>query len=149
MVEVDLDACCMVAYMSEQTSSDEHYDRLLEAGAKLGEAALTKGKFAISVVLVTRDFPRPNATQRKRLAEARLRSVQKSFTAIVTSSAIVRGLLKTLHWIVPADPLVEERIFASLEEAVPWLEKERGEKLPIVYALAKKITSEIKKKALG
>lgn len=38
MVEVDTGSCCMVVVMSEQTSSDEDFERLMRAGDALREA---------------------------------------------------------------------------------------------------------------
>jgi hypothetical protein len=109
----------------------DDYDRLLEAALTLDRHGAESGKRTAEILLIEDGYPRPDATQRRRIAEsAQLLSAERPLFALVTTSSVIRGVLTVLGWLVP--PRHEMGAFAGFEEAARWIEERRGQKLPVL-----------------
>jgi hypothetical protein len=72
-------------------------------------------------------IPRPNASWRRRFAELRLQmKAKRRLNVLVTTSAILRGVMTVINWIQPPVHQEEQAIVATLEEGIRWVELKRG-----------------------
>jgi hypothetical protein len=74
---------------------------------------------------------RPNATWRKKLAETRYVSDKslRSYFVLVTSSALLRGVMIAINWVTPKSDTEENHVADSFEAAYAWLQKMTGQPL--------------------
>lgn len=76
----------------------------------------------------------PNASQRAQIAKSSSSVSYRVNLAVVSHNPLVRGVMKAFSWVQGSKPY---RIapFAELSGAISWLEKERGEPLPLLFPL--------------
>lgn len=123
----------LVGVYSGSSNTPEDHETSLQEMKKLLQSRKEHPDGVASILVVDPENPRPDATQRKKIAEVRATEiVPKFFTAVVTQSLTVRGVITVLEWISPAPPHYETAAFASVEEAAAWIEQRRGVKLPLV-----------------
>jgi hypothetical protein len=112
----------------------DDYERLIEAGMVLDRDGLQLGKRTAEILLIEDGYPRPDATQRRRFTDtAQLLKVQKPLFALVTTSALIRGVLTAMTWVAPVRHTMG--VFATFEEAARFMEAERGQLLPTLRRL--------------
>lgn len=71
---------------------------------------------------ITHDVGMPTAVQRKQIAEIIGRATNLQLVgghAVVVNSAVVRGTLTAINWVVR--PSFEEKVFGNPRDAVAWL----------------------------
>jgi hypothetical protein len=116
-------------YSSAQYASDAFFEEVLAQSNLVRDEAKRRKQTVLTIAYLAKDFPRPNATWRKRFADAASTGEVDSLAAIVTQSTIVRGLLKTMQWLAPSTPRYQQQVFANCDEAILWLEESRKERL--------------------
>jgi len=132
----------LLSVLSGASCTDEEWAAYLRDGHQAFEDARSRKEELLLVVLVEDGFGRPNAAQRKLIADglAKFQGTASSFFICVTKSTILRSVLTALSWVVTV-PNQEQRTAATFEEAVAHAEKRRGRKLPIISTLYRQATS--------
>lgn len=117
------------------TNQNEDFEEALRQQTKLDVECHQHPKGLVILLLSAPDYPTPNARWRRRFAEAAESfQAKKAFFALVTSSALMRGVITLVNWIKPGTRS-ENLAFAELSEAIGWLEQKRAEKLPALYEM--------------
>ncbi|HEY6727474.1 MAG TPA: STAS/SEC14 domain-containing protein [Polyangiaceae bacterium] len=73
-------------------------------------------------------YPQPNAVQRKDIGEAWAKIPDVGgVIAIITSSALIRGIITAIEWFMKNSPTRRvTRAFSRSTDAVPWLAEQSG-----------------------
>ena len=123
----DKHAGVMVGVLARPFTEDDDNQALLDSIAKQQADAPGPGAKAVFVLAVDPQYPQPNARWRRRFAEARdgVRFA-KTFFAVVTPEATLRGVLTAVNWIRPTSERLEADSFATFDEALRWAEEKRG-----------------------
>src|SRR5262245_35748083 len=120
---------------------DADWEQCIQAIQELDRNGVARrmGTLCLATVEVA---TRPNATLRRRIAEMRS-SLQapRRLVAAITRSPILRGVMTTLNWILPAPAEEEITFHESFEAAVYWGEERRGQKLPLLYEMQRELFS--------
>jgi hypothetical protein len=88
---------------------------------ELARAVDAAGPDATSTsVLIAETENGPNASQRKRIAEAQ-RQLDRGVQVLVTRSPAIRAIATAIRWFAPANPKLKQQSFATWEEARTWL----------------------------
>ncbi len=115
--------------------SDADYGRHIEAEAGAVARAAAAGKRLAILSVLDPGAPSPGASRRKQITEVTGRPEYRTVVcAIVTTNPFVRGLVKALKWLQPAEH--PEQMFGEVGSALSWMEAERGQPLPALRALA-------------
>jgi hypothetical protein len=139
VIAYDRTHCAVVALLTKDNGTDAHYQQIGEIIAATDRDAASHPEGSLTLLIVEPDHPRPNATFRRKLAEAQDKSLaKKALVAAVTSATWVRGLFRAVSWIRPLPPDWATGIFPTFEDAVSWAEARRGRKLPFLPELYKK-----------
>lgn len=119
------------------------YDNLVR---QTEDAIRTRQDF-IFVSIAHPDAERPNATWRRKLAELRNKSEQplRGYSVIVTSSLLLRGVITTINWIVPAKPGGKITVVETFEEALAWLQKETNKPLDYLIEMHRSCLAQLPK----
>lgn len=99
-----------------------HLDRMLEA------CRVARPSKPAILVLLDRGHALPDANTRKRIATVSGRADFEPHLAIVSQNPMLRGVLTAVSWLRRAH--YSDTIVSSVDEAIRWLEVERGEGLP-------------------
>jgi hypothetical protein len=108
---------------------EEHFadvEKIVGWSKKLG--------FRPGVVLLANAFARPDARNRKRLAEITGRPDYDPYLAFVSSNAMLRGLLTMLGW-MHAKPSYEIDYLADEASGCAWIESRRPGTTPALRSL--------------
>jgi hypothetical protein len=82
----------------------------------------------------------PDAHWRRRFAEQRKNmGAPRVFIAIITTSAVLRGVLTAMNWVSPEGPHVKTVHHATFEEAAAWVELVQGTRIASLRALFAKL----------
>jgi len=100
-----------------------------------------KEAFATVVVVVETAHP-PNATQRRRIAEAS-RKVERGYEAVVTPSVLARGVMTAIRWLIPRGKDYRQETFATFEEARAWLVARTGYPAALLDTMHEEARSEV------
>jgi len=89
----------------------------------------------VTIFVVAADAERPDARQRQALAEIwnHVRAPLHVF-ALVTTSAIDRGIMKVIAWINPPGTRRRESVHATFEQALAWSRSQRKQPIPDLSA---------------
>ncbi|HMJ12667.1 MAG TPA: hypothetical protein VK524_14695, partial [Polyangiaceae bacterium] len=89
-----------------------------------------------TILEVVEGGQRPSAEQRKMLAEM-WNEVEAPFHlfALVTTSAMARGIFKVVNWLNPPGVRRLESVHSTFPDAAQWLQQQRGDVLPDLTAL--------------
>ena len=93
-----------------------------------------RGGQRAAIILAADDAARPDARQRSEISKILDSPHYDAYVALVSSSALVRGVLTALRW-VRSKPYYEESTHADFDSAVAWLERKRGGPLPVMKKL--------------
>jgi len=114
--------------------ADEDYRRHIDGMRAAIKAAAARPEQLTIVIVQDPGYPAPNAHWRQIVAEMTSHPQFKATTAIVTSNALIRGVITALSWLRPRH--YKEELWADAAAALAWLEKERGRALPELRACA-------------
>lgn len=119
----------------DHTGTDEEYGRFVEALQKLDRDAHARGAAPVCILSTRRDTPAPNATWRRRFGEIAASNLCPNlFFALITESAVQRGVLSVVRWLQGEKGGVAEP-FETWEQAVAAAERFRKEPLPALATL--------------
>jgi hypothetical protein len=125
-LSIDLEACVMMASMAAGQTAEDH-QRVYDAIAGLDRNGHERGLPIATVFLVSSDNPAPDADWRRRFAEQRKTlSSPRVFMSIVTRSAVMRGVLTAMNWMVPQPRQMTSVTHATFEECAEWVERVQG-----------------------
>ena len=131
----------LVAYVwGEPLDADfEAFRRSLH---EVDQAALRVQRTPATILEVLESGQRPNAAQRQVLADTwNELNAPKQVFALVTTSAMARGVFKVVNWLNPPGARRAESVHATFVQAVHWVEKQRGESLPRFAALREQVAA--------
>jgi hypothetical protein len=125
-LSTDLEACVMIASMAAGQTAEDH-QRVYDAITALDQKGHERGHPIAMVFLVSSDNPAPDADWRRRFAEQRKSlSSPRVFVSIVTRSAVMRGVLTAMNWMVPQPRHMTSLMHATFEECAAWVERVQG-----------------------
>lgn len=125
----------LLVVQRDHEGSDEEYATFLERIAALDRDAAAAGVAPVFVIVLSTESPAPNAHWRRKFAEAASSAVcPNTFGAIVTDSAVQRGVLNAIGWLQPYQR-GHALAFKSFAQAVNAAEKHREEALPELRTL--------------
>jgi hypothetical protein len=128
-------ALVIVCTAAVEHTTKQHED-FMAAVQKLDDDGAAHGRPVSFLLVLDPGTPSPSAYWRQLYAEQRagLKSPQ-AHIAIVTQSAVLRGVLTAMNWIKPDPAHVKSVHHASVQDAVTWLEQARQEPLPQLVSL--------------
>lgn len=132
----DKNAAAMVGVLrtTPYFNEDEDYAILLDSIAQHIYAGRQRDSFKF-ILVVDEQVPMPNATWRRRFAKSRSRPMISFYFAVVTSSALLRGVLTMVNWVSPPPEGSATTSVATFEEAVGWMEQRLARRLPVFKKL--------------
>lgn len=139
----DPNGCILLCYV-DGSSPEEEWEDAFATTKRLDQDAAQRGSDSLMIMLIKPGAERPNATRRRRMAEARTRRKARRHLAVfISDSLLLRGFLKTLDWISPRPANEENGIVATFAEAVAWSEEKRGRPLPELWSLYQELQSKL------
>lgn len=125
-LSTDFNSHVMVAAMASGQTQEEH-GQVYAAIAALDRSGRDHGRPIAFVFLVAADNSAPDAHWRRRFAEQRKTlGSPRVFLTIVTQSAVMRGVLTAMNWIVPQPRMMTSTTHATFEECAAWIEQVQG-----------------------
>jgi hypothetical protein len=125
-ISTDLNAHVMVAAMASGQTQEEH-GQVYAAIAELDRGGREHAHPIAFVYLVAPDNSAPDAHWRRRFAEQRRTfGSPRVFLSIVTQSAVIRGVLTAMNWIVPQPRMMTSTTHRTFEECATWIEQVQG-----------------------
>ncbi len=104
---------------------------------------------AVILVLDSR-CPPPSAKWRKKIADLRNDQPYAHYGfALITKSAVLRGVLTAINWISRASPRFDTAPFATFDEGAMWLERHWKHSAPVLNKLYQKARSQLSPSALA
>jgi hypothetical protein len=103
------------------------------ACVKTLDAAAANREGAALVLVLQAGYPLPNAEARKRAVDARKDMKSRPVVAVVTTNPLLRAALAAARWISP--PRFEQGIVTSFEDAVTFIESNRGPTLGLLHRM--------------
>jgi hypothetical protein len=117
----------LVGFAAPGARTDADYERTLAAVEKLDRDGKVVNKPVAFVLVVDADSERPPPKWRRRLAEQRRELTSpRVLMAIVSSSALTRGIMTAMNWVSPPPAHVQMVNHATVEEAAAWVERLQG-----------------------
>jgi hypothetical protein len=138
MLEIayDRNAVALVARISG-TVSDQELRQFGDALVKLDAAAVEVKRTPVTILIVIMSGAPPSAEQRRLMSDLwRPMNARLHVFALVSTSPVARGIMKVVQWLNPPGTSRREAVHGSFESAASWAEKERGEPVPALRALA-------------
>jgi hypothetical protein len=134
----DRAALCLVGVLAGDTHRDEDFEALLKATLALDRDGQTAGAGTIHLLITEPGMPAPSFAWLWRLAQAGYEIKADAIFAQVSPRRLHRELLA---FVVRLNPFVRARVgaFATVDEATRWVERLRGEHLPVVRRLLSEI----------
>ena len=127
---------CFVVFLGKASLPRTEQTQLFVEMKRLNLENHGRADGVFSLVFVERGAPRPDSTWRKQLtAMINAPWPHRRFVALVSGSAVVRGVMTTLRWFTPTPPNYESSTHATISDAIRWAEARRGQKLPRLEAL--------------
>jgi hypothetical protein len=137
----DVTTATLVARVWAETL-DEDFQVFRNSLHEVDQAALRIGRVPATIMEVLDGAQRPNAEQRRILAETWDQlSASKQIFALVTTSAMARGVFKVVHWLNPPGTTRLETVHSTFAQAVNWVEAQRAEALPRFNSLREQAAS--------
>lgn len=127
--EFDLELRAVVFLFSGKHNSDEDYAAYLDAIAELDRRAA--GLEVIAIQVIDPGNAVPSAAWRKRIADSTAHMKSRPYYIMVTTSAIVRGVMTAINWLRP--PPYEFAVASTFDEALLLVNRRRD--TPIDQAL--------------
>lgn len=134
---VDKEQCALFCLASGSVSSDKDYEIMYNAYLMIDQEAVARNKESLYFLFVEGgSIPRPNPSWRRRFAELRLlMKAKRRLNVLVTTSAILRGVMTVINWVQPPAPQEEQAIVSTLEEGIRWVETMRGPSRALIERL--------------
>ena len=129
----------VVWYFSGRENTDDDYARYVSSFAE-ADALGVKHPKPVGLLYVDAHNPLPDAAWRKRMAEASAHLRSRPILAFCSPSPLVRGIVTAVNWLRP--PPYEFTTVSSVEDGVAWLQRKRGEILPILGVLLRECQRE-------
>lgn len=120
---VDRSRAMAVWYFHGKINSDADYQSYVDSILEL-KSVLTPEMAGVGLMFVEPENPVPNATWRRRIAEASADIGAGCMYALVCDSLAVRGAATAINWLRP--PKYDFRAFAELDEAYAWFQGRHG-----------------------
>jgi hypothetical protein len=121
----------VLVVVRDSTNHDEDHALFLEHMQRVDRAGVSAGKKPVAVLITERDSPAPSAAWRGRFAESAKRSrAQDRLFCLVTASAIQRGVLTAMQWLMPGSA-GGMQAFATFADAAEAAVRHRG--LPATF----------------
>jgi hypothetical protein len=125
-LSTDFNAHVMLASMAGGQTTAEH-ERVYAAIAELDRSGHGRNAPIGFVYLVGRDNPAPDAHWRRRFAEQRKTFASpRVYLSIVTQSALMRGVLTAMNWVVPEPRNMTSVTHSTFEDCATWIERVQG-----------------------
>jgi hypothetical protein len=122
----DYAAHVLVASMSGTHVAADH-ERVYAAIGGLDRRGKVDARAVALLFVVAKGTESPDAHWRRRFAEQRKNfGSPHVFLAMVTDSALMRGVLTAMSWISPEPSHVTSATRATFEEAAAWIERRQG-----------------------
>lgn len=121
-IEIDERASVAVWLFTGATNDDRDFEAYVASLAKLRTSALRAG-VGTGLQWVERGNPPPNATWRRRIAEASASYPPNCVFALVSDSAMIRGIATAINWLRPAT--YDFTSTATFDEAFQWMAARR------------------------
>lgn len=138
------ESCGVVVWLfTGRANSDDDWARYVDE-LRAAAAVRVENEQPVAVMIADEGNPAPNAKWRKRIADEAARIQPKSLVAFVTASALIRGAAVAIRWLTSTP--YELETFATLDEAVAWIERRRARPMPIVRALERRARSAAERK---
>lgn len=131
-VSYDEEAALVVSCFSGSSNSDADYELYCASIVELN-AKIVVGVLRIAILTVDSDNPIPNASWRKRIAEASADIGPNTLFILVTDRTIVRGILTAINWVRP--PTHQWCIVSSFDDALVFAEKVRPDAITALSKL--------------
>jgi hypothetical protein len=137
MIELAYDpASHLLACIASGVRSTAENERLLAAIDELDRGGRADRHPVGFLLELANGSSPPDAHWRRRFAEQRqAMKAPRVFTAIVTTSTLLRGVLTAMNWISPPPVHVKSVHHATREEAEAWLELVQGTRIAIIRRL--------------
>jgi hypothetical protein len=104
----------------------EDYEGVVRVLTLMASVSPKAGEPSVFILDVLPGSARPPPVWRKKFADAeKLGHGKRVAFAVVTDSALLRGIRVAVSWIAPPPAGYEATALATLEEAVEWVEKSR------------------------
>jgi hypothetical protein len=123
-IETDEAASAAVWLFTGRQNADADYERYVASLAELARTARRVGHGA-GLLVAERDNPPPNATWRKRIADASRHYPPNCAFALVSESMLVRSVITAVNWLRP--PTYDFVALATVDEALAWIAARRGD----------------------
>jgi hypothetical protein len=120
----DGSALMLVHLYTGKCSTDAENAQMIEGWRRLYQDGGSRPMFA--AVVVEAGHPPPNANVRKRIVEVGRAAQGPVRTAIVTQSALIRGVITATNWLRDRTDLHETYAFATLELGAAYFEHTTG-----------------------
>jgi hypothetical protein len=122
------------------TNQAADHQKLLAAVDELDRNGRAKAHPIAFVLDLAPDCQPPDAYWRKRFAEQRKGfKAPKVFTAVITTSTILRGVLTAMNWVSADPPHVRSVHHATFDEAAAWIQATQGTSVAALRSLAERI----------
>ena len=123
----------VVWLFSGPSNADDDFARYVESFVMLDGEAFAFGPAPAGILCVDRENPMPNATWRREIARASRTLRTRPIIAFASESPLVRGIVTAVNWIRP--PPYEFSVVGTFDEAVSWVEQNRGAPCPVFSML--------------
>jgi hypothetical protein len=130
---IDLPTSCLVGVHSGASSDDEDYRASIDALAFIDLRGILPLKLALLVV--NGGEHTPNSAWRRRFAELRRNARSRHRIGFICDSRLARGAIIAIDWLQPPNAQQQVKAWATVKEGIAWLERERGEPVPILRHL--------------
>lgn len=136
----DLATHVLVGYVGGQATAAENEVLMAEID-KLDRNGRHRGKTVAMLLVLGPDAQAPNAHWR-RLAEQRKALVAPVYISVVTTSAVLRGVLTAMNWMFTPPSHVKTQHHATFEEGAAWIELSQGTPQATLRRLYKEVLPE-------
>jgi hypothetical protein len=124
------------------SSTSPDNERFMQAIDKLDQNGRDQGHAIAMILLLGADAAPPDAHWRRRFAEQRKAlAAPAAYLSVVTTSALLRGVMTAMNWISPPPPHIKSQHHATFTEAAAWVELTQGAKGSALRALYAEATT--------
>jgi hypothetical protein len=139
----DPDECLLVSLHVGVEQSDADYELSLTMFKEVDYAAALRKEPFVHVMSVDAEVELPNASWRKRLADANTKLITKRYLfAFVTPSALARGTFTAINWLTSRPRGHVTAAFGTFEAACAWVRSSTGKAYPRLEAMERQARQE-------
>jgi hypothetical protein len=134
----------LVGFAGPGARTDADYDRVFTSITKLDQDGKQANAKVAFMLVIDPGSEAPPPVWRKRLAEQRRTFKSPGvLMAIVSPSALTRGVLTAMNWISPPPAHVQMANPATIGEAAEWVERQQGTSRGVVQRMAEEACARI------